>query len=298
MLQAVIRRASATHTGKRWLFLFMSDENLKNLEVLLASMKTNHLTRDEFVREFTRVLEFVKALKEGNQQAWAKITGQIGGIVSRLKEGNALDLAKTKKEALGMISAYIKQIDKTTAEKIKEVDLKIKELKNGIDGKDADDKAIGDRVINEVQAPIIEKVEKDLPKLGGAIRDALELLEGEDRLKIEAIRGLNEILDELKRLAGQAKGFVGGGLTRGVADGLYAPLGSLGGDFEVESGTIAAGTTEYTFLNEISKVYSFNVGSQFIQPDVYTVADDTITIEAADATGWDGLAYTLIYKKA
>ena len=50
--------------------------------------------------------------------------------------------------------------------------------------------------------PKIEDIEKDLPKLGDKIRDALELLQGEDRLDKSAIKGLEELEKELRDLIG------------------------------------------------------------------------------------------------
>lgn len=54
--------------------------------------------------------------------------------------------------------------------------------KDGLDGKDPDENVILDRI------------EKDLPKLGNAIRDSLELLQDEERLDSSAIKGLEKIL--------------------------------------------------------------------------------------------------------
>ncbi len=49
--------------------------------------------------------------------------------------------------------------------------------------------------------PTIEDIENDLPKLGEKIRDSLELLQGDERLDISAIKGLKENIDTLTNLA-------------------------------------------------------------------------------------------------
>lgn len=48
--------------------------------------------------------------------------------------------------------------------------------------------------------PKIEDIEADLPKLGSSIRDSLELLQGDDRLDISAIKGVKEIGDRVANL--------------------------------------------------------------------------------------------------
>lgn len=45
--------------------------------------------------------------------------------------------------------------------------------------------------------PTVEDIENDLPKLGQQIRDSLELLQGDDRLDVSAIKGLKENMDNL-----------------------------------------------------------------------------------------------------
>lgn len=57
-------------------------------------------------------------------------------------------------------------------------------------------------ILNETikHFPNIEDIEKDLPKLGTAIRDALELLEGEDRLDASAIKGLPQFIENTKKV--------------------------------------------------------------------------------------------------
>ena len=56
----------------------------------------------------------------------------------------------------------------------------------GADGLDADDEAIYDRIV------------ENLPSLGEAFRNGLELLEGDDRLDISAIKGWEEVVAQLK----------------------------------------------------------------------------------------------------
>lgn len=60
---------------------------------------------------------------------------------------------------------------------------------------------------------IVEKIEKDLPKLGMSIRDGLELLPEGEKLNQSAIEGL---VETLKELANKAAKTVSGGVARGI----------------------------------------------------------------------------------
>lgn len=80
--------------------------------------------------------------------------------------------------------------------------------KNGRDGKDGIVDEAG--IVSKTSAmteerlkpfiPKIEDIENDLPKLGTAIRDSLELLQGDSRLDISAIKGAKEIGDRIAGL--------------------------------------------------------------------------------------------------
>jgi hypothetical protein len=182
-------------------------EDLQNLQTLLSALRKDHLGREEFLKEFERVLAFVKQLKNTNKQVISGAYERVNLLALRLKENNEQDIEKAKLEMTGLIEDYLLKVETATNQKMREVDEKVKELKNGIDGKDADEQAIADKVLREVQSPIIEKIEKNLPKLGEPIRDALELLDGDQRLDKSAIRGLDELLEKHN---GQNIPYVGG----------------------------------------------------------------------------------------
>jgi hypothetical protein len=72
--------------------------------------------------------------------------------------------------------------------------------------------------------PTIEDIENDLPKLGTQVRNALELLRGEDRLNVSAIDGVDEMFKEIKKLiAAQNKlGSISVRTTTGSSSGVGA----------------------------------------------------------------------------
>ena len=87
----------------------------------------------------------------------------------------------------------------------------------GADGKDADEATIislaSNRALEALKPliPTIEAIEEDLPKLGASVRDSLELLKGDDRLKIEAIKDLKEELEKIRNAKISVTGGIGGG---------------------------------------------------------------------------------------
>lgn len=76
-------------------------------------------------------------------------------------------------------------------------------------GKDADEVAIQDRI------------EKNLPSLGGAVRDGLELLPEGEKLKIDAIQDLRKELDEVKKRQSQINV---GGISQAAARDLVKDI--------------------------------------------------------------------------
>lgn len=79
-------------------------------------------------------------------------------------------------------------------------------------GKDADITEAVDAAVSAVTPliPKIEDIEKNLPKLGEPIRDALELLQGDERLDKSAIKGLDE---EIKKISSRPNPVISGGMT-------------------------------------------------------------------------------------
>lgn len=101
---------------------------------------------------------------------------------------------------LNMIDIPIDRIAKEASKfiKVPEVKVNIKaiakeasklvEVENGKDGLDADE----EKVILEVT----KNIENNLPQFGTSFRDGLELLHGDERLDVSAVKGLDELIKE------------------------------------------------------------------------------------------------------
>lgn len=119
--------------------------------------------------------------------------------------------------------------------------------KDGRDGRDGKDAPLPDttRIASEAskmaitevlrQIPSIDDIEADLPKLGAAIRDGLELLQDDDRLKIEAIKDLREELDKLGKRINESMNRVSGGASGGHIVKAYDLSSQLDGVTKVFS---------------------------------------------------------------
>ena len=151
---------------------------------------------------------------------------------------------------------------------------------DGIDGLDAevDVDAIVEEASNktmeeiEPKIPKIEDIKNDLPKLGDQIRNALELLKGDDRLDVSAIKGLDKLLNE----------------TMLVGSAGASNLGfSFFVDDEVPAGTINGTNKDFTINNTPSPATSLRVfvnGQKMTLTEDYTYTNQTITFVTAPPT--------------
>lgn len=216
----------------------MLEKNLKNLQALLSVMETDHLTKEDFTTHFSQVLDFVKKIAENNRVTLEAIKQSLTLMVDKIKTENGSEMSDIKKETINYCQSEMEKMMKAHDEKMGEVDSKMTEVQNGLDGKDADEEKIVNEVIDKVQTPVLDKLGKSLPTLGIAIRDGLEILNGDDRLDISAIDGLQEALDEAKRgKIGGVGGFNYGAMTLHFAD-PYTPTGLVNGvnkDFVLSS---------------------------------------------------------------
>lgn len=156
--------------------------------------------------------------------------------------------------------------------------------------------------------PTIPEAEK-----AGQIRDKLETLEGDERLDIKAIRGLDDY-EEIKRLA-REKGmtFHGGGgvgAIKGLVAGegvqidntnpqypvITASASALNIYSETPAGTIDSSNTDFTTAHAIVTVFSLALNGQFVHPAEYSVLGNVITFVTAPDASLSGLPFTIIYK--
>lgn len=183
----------------------------KSLEILKKHIEliNGSLTKEDFVNSFEQVMQLVLRIEKRNTEAVGTMKQTYRNAMNNMRGVTDKDIADMKKLATDYCQKEMARIEKEHAKKMEMCDKKMSEMK---DGMDADEEAMTQEIISVVTPQITQNVkdivEKDLPQLGKATRDGLELLPENEKLMIDAIKGLRKELDELKRVA-SAKGTAG-----------------------------------------------------------------------------------------
>ncbi len=171
---------------------------LNQLKELLDYGKTQVVSKEEMKLFLTAILKAIKEMKDDNAVELRFLTKSLKEIEKELttKTGSATTTAISEAkrligEAIGKVEAKIPLMPDMT------------ELEAKMEG---------------MHSMTMEEVAGNMPMLGEQCRDALELLDGDERLEIKAIKDLREELDELRKLiktGGSSTVYVGGGSSGG-----------------------------------------------------------------------------------
>ena len=268
----------------------MSDK-LQKLQELIT-LANDGLTREEFLKAFSDVVEFVKKAEKNLSEKIDNKTASAESALSELNQVYQETIKRVEEESTSSLSNVkrwaLEEVGKLMAkskinEKIKEVDARLTEI-NRLEW--PDETAIAkeaSRLAQEELKPLIPTVpnlEAELPKLGESIRDGLEMLEGPERLSIKAIDKLQEQLDELRKMISQKSGGIMGGVAqvREVTD--RSTDGTL-------TGTINGVNTIFTLRQAASSDTTkiFVNGSRLDLTNDYTLSGTTLTFVTAPPTG-------------
>lgn len=176
---------------------------LKKLQDLFQLLD-GALTKEEFVQAFQKVLEYVQKFEKQTASDVAVIHSTLNAALENHKLNTTLDLSTWKKEALASLQDMSAKVELAIAS--------VKNGDNGTPGKDGispDPEAIKQAVISAIRVPTIEDVMNTMPLMGERTRDALELLQGEERLDASAIKNLPAVVEKA------AKGFIPGPAVHG-----------------------------------------------------------------------------------
>ena len=145
------------------------DDELPNINNLISRVrgKDGHTPTNAELIEIIRPL--IPIAKDGRTPTDAELLKLIKPLIPKVNDGKT----PTKNEILEIIKQLIPNIEDIV--QIAKSD-----------------------VMAEIipQIPTIEKIEQDIPKLGNAIRDSLELLQGDERLSKTAIKGLEKVVTD------------------------------------------------------------------------------------------------------
>lgn len=177
-------------------------KKMRKLLSILAVLEEDPLTRQEFVDSFDKVTNSVVAIEQRNQKGRDDLLKRIEAAVAQMTNDGTLTLSRVKAEIKKALDDALEQ----QRQSLNYLNDKVRSLR---DGKDADEARVIESakraVLGEITLPEVKEMVLDTPE---QLRDKLESLIGDERLRIDAIDGLEDVLSELRK---ERKVVVGGG---------------------------------------------------------------------------------------
>ena len=248
----------------------LDEKTVKKLQKLNAILSEDAITKEEFLSAFEQVLKLVRTLKEKNLEELDGLKNAFESVKSSLTDGSKSELDNLKAQIradIGMLSSQLEA-------KSKAIDQRMALIKDGLDGKDADEISIVAQVLSQIKLP-----ENRAPIMDGPeeIRNKLELLKEEDeKLKIAAIGHLEERLDKLEK---RPQGRLGSGGTSAM--GVQTALRFFQVIEEEVSFSGTTGTLTHTPEADSVKLYRGGVRMQEGTGKDFTISGNTITLATA-----------------
>jgi len=253
------------------------EEKFKNedkLARLFSLMNNDGLTEKKF-------LTMAKKLAEAVKKSDAKLMEAVRKMIETSKNSNDKmnsDNEITKTEIREIVKKEIARMTQSFDNKNKEIDDFVSRITNGIDGLNADEEVIVQKVLENIKIPTIEELKKDLPTMSQEIRDAFELLGGEERPDISSIRGLRSILRKLEE---RPLGKGGGGFSyihmdRHILDdeSFVGTQNGINKDFTIEK-----------VPNPLTSLKVYRGGARQRITEDYTVSGKTVSFLVAPVAG-------------
>lgn len=226
-----------------------TNETLKNLSILLGALKSDHLGKADFEEAFIKVIDHIKKIEQKNIQEIEQMHGMLTDLSEKVKNSVSSDFNSLKGEIGIIVDSHLKTLNSAHESKLKEVDDRMGEVRNGLD---ADEEIIVDKVCKLIKIPTIDELKNEMPVMGTQVRDALELLQGDERLDYTAIKGLKKLIEKLTKEYSSKNKAVGG--LRPANTGIETPVGTKNG---VNKAFTVAWIPEYITRNGQS-VYADN----------------------------------------
>ena len=205
---------------------------LLQLKEILAHGEAQLVSKQEMSVFLKAIMQYIKEWREKHEREVKECKAAMreckDEMVQETKELASEFAADTKKTASLMTQNMREQTEKAR-----------KEIESLIPP--ATDLSVIEKKLSEIKPTLsLEDVEKQIPSFGMAIRNALELLTGDERLELKAIKGAEEKIEELKGVRGGGTG--GGGMFSAAHFPLHEDFTMNGSDTSVTlSAGVAAG---------------------------------------------------------
>jgi hypothetical protein len=172
----------------------MSDETKKDSEFvrrMRAFIDADVPTKEEFLQLANALVQYVERVDTRLSGAFTMLSQTITEIGNSVKDESNMTGAELKKTVRSAVDAAMQKLEKRLSE-IKDGE----PGKPGDPGESVDPEEVAKRVREMIFVPTVEDVADQFPHLGERVRDALELLQGEERLDASAIKGLDRFISK------------------------------------------------------------------------------------------------------
>lgn len=186
----------------------MDDKRLHKLKELIKLVDES-ITRDEFLAAFKKLMDYVEKQQKSNKDELVDVGADLFKKFEELKAefdssfaAHTEALSSTEQTTIAHLESKMAELETLARARIAEHDTlihaRLAELKDG--------QAPPIEIIVESVKPHIPPPIPGSPDTSEDIRNKLELLEDDERLKIEAIKDLREELDKLRKLRNEIRG--------------------------------------------------------------------------------------------
>lgn len=162
-------------------------KKIENLHRILSVFDTERLTSKDFIGAFKQVIDHVKNTQNLTLAHLKAITKAVDDSVGTIAKGNQSQISELRDEMVSSIREHKQALDVSHTEALSRLETTIANVK---DGKDVDEAALTEKILAQIPP-------QSQPQLGEDFRNALEALQGDDRLDISAIRGVDDFEKKL-----------------------------------------------------------------------------------------------------
>lgn len=167
----------------------MDNSNIEQLKKLSRVFNTdNVITSEDIDQVLAGVLSIMTSFKKDNEN----LTKEAISVVNDLLEKVNQESQSIKENTVNTVDLSKKEIQAIVDLKLDEVRKLVKEAKatKPKNGKDANEARVVKNILAQIKLPEYKPTLLDTPK---EIKDKLEILEGDDRLDISAIKGVDKL---------------------------------------------------------------------------------------------------------
>ena len=230
-----------------------NEEKILSRAKEIWKLANDGLDKEAFDNAFKVLLDVILKVEKKNDDRFSSTLEDLKTKISNLLKGE-------DKEFENLKNIFIKEIDKALREQENGMNFlrdKVRRLKDGEDGKDGKDGKDGS------------------PDTSDEIRNKLELLQGDERLNRTAIKGLEELKEEIEELKSRPTRMGEGGFSAIAMQQHILPWTEM-------TGTVDGSNTTFTLGQAPNPTNSLEVmvgGSPLFLTDDFTYTASTRTVE-------------------